>query len=75
MYTVDVPDKGMLHILASTKKETPDFITLLRMGLPCGSAEKESTCNTVDLGPIPGFGRPPGEGKGYPLQYSGLQTP
>ena len=41
-------------------------------GIPCGSAGKESTCNVGDLGLIPGLGRAPGEGKGYPLQYSGL---
>ena len=44
------------------------------MGFPCGSAGKESTCNVGDLGSIPGFGRCPGEGKGYPLQYSGLEN-
>ena len=27
-----------------------------------------------DLGSIPGLGRSPGEGKGYPLQYSGLEN-
>ena len=43
------------------------------MGIPCGSARKESACNAGDLGPIPGFGRDPGEGKGYPFQYSGLE--
>ena len=37
---------------------------------PCGSAGKESACNTGDPGSIPGSGRPPGEGVGYPLQYS-----
>ena len=35
---------------------------------------KESTCNVGDRGPIPGLGRSPGEGKGYPLQYSGLEN-
>ena len=40
------------------------------MGFPCGSAGKESACNAGDLGLIPGLGRSPGEGKGYPLQYS-----
>ena len=40
---------------------------------PCGSTGKESTCNAGDLGSIPGLGRTPGEGKGYPLQYSGLE--
>ena len=43
----------------------------LQMGFPCGSAGKESACNAGDLGLIPGLGRSPGEGKGYPLQYSG----
>ena len=43
-------------------------------GLPCGSAGKESACNTGDLGSIPGIRRSPGEGKGYPLQYSGLEN-
>ena len=37
-------------------------------------AAKESTCNAGDLGLIPGFGRSPGEGKGHPLQYSGLEN-
>jgi len=44
------------------------------MGFPCGSASKESACNGGDLGSIPGFGRSPGEEKGYPLQYSGLEN-
>ena len=44
------------------------------MGLPCGSAGKESTCNAGDLGSIPRLGRSPGERKGYPLQYSGLES-
>ena len=37
------------------------------------SAGKESACNVGDLGSIPGLGRSPGEEKGYPLQYSGLE--
>ena len=40
----------------------------------CGSAGEESTCNVGDLGLIPGLGRPPGEGKGYPLLYAGLEN-
>ena len=43
-------------------------------GFPCGSAGKESTSNAGYLGSIPGLGRSPGEGKGYPLQYSGLEN-
>jgi len=46
----------------------------LRRGFPCGSAGKESACKAGDLGSIPGLGRSPGEGKGYPLQYSGLEN-
>jgi len=34
---------------------------------------KESACNAGDLGSIPGLGRSPGEGKGHPFQYSGLE--
>ena len=37
-------------------------------------ADKESSCSVRDLGLIPGLGRSPGEGKGYPLQYSGLEN-
>ena len=40
------------------------------MGFPSGSAGKESACNAGDLGLIPGSGRFPGEGIGYPLEYS-----
>ena len=43
-------------------------------GFPGGSADKESARNAGDLGLIPGSGRSPGEGKGYPLQYSGLEN-
>ena len=48
---------------------TPVFL-----GFPCGSDGKESTYNVGDLGSIPGLERSPGEGKGYPLQYSGLDN-
>ena len=47
---------------------------LKQEGFPCGSAGKESACNEGDLSLIPGLGRSPGEGKGYPLQYSGLEN-
>ena len=53
--------KGRLAILAFS-------------GFPGGSAGKESTGNVGDLGSIPGLGRSPGEGNGYPLQYSGLEN-
>ena len=44
------------------------------LGFPRGSAGKESTCSVGDLGSIHGLGRSSGEGKGYPLQYSGLEN-
>ena len=47
---------------------------ICKQGFPCGSAGKESACNAGDLGSIPGLGRFPGEGKVYPLQYSGVEN-
>ena len=44
------------------------------LGFADSSAGKESACNAGDLGSIPGLGRFAGEGKGYPLQYSGLEN-
>ena len=44
------------------------------LGFPCGSAGKESACSVGDLGSVPGLGRSPREGKGYPFQYSGLEN-
>ena len=43
-------------------------------GFPGGSDGKESTCNSGDLGSIPGLGRFPGEDNGYPFQYSCLEN-
>ena len=40
------------------------------MGFPDSSVGKESTCIAEDPGSIPGLGRSPGEGIGYPLQHS-----
>ena len=48
---------------------TPEFL-----GFSGGSDSKESACSAGDLGSIPGLGRSPGEGKGYALQYSGLEN-
>ena len=41
---------------------------------PGGSDGKESACNMRDPGLIPGLGRSPGEGNGYPLQYHCLEN-
>ena len=48
--------------------------TLVFLGFPGGSAGKEFACNVREPGLIPRLGRSPGEGKGYPLQYSGLEN-
>ena len=44
------------------------------VGFPGGSDGKESACNVGDLGSVPGLGTSPGEGKGYPLEYSGMEN-
>ena len=68
---------------APAEQETPEsgipwrreqLPTPVFMGFPGGSASKESTCNAGDPDSIPGLQRSPGEGKGYPLQYSGLEN-
>ena len=46
----------------------------MNLGFPCGSVGKESACSVGDLGSISGWEQSPGEGKGYPLQYSGLEN-
>ena len=61
---VDCDDKMILWV----------GVLMISQGFPCGSAGEESTCNVGDLGLIHGLGRSPGEGKGYPLQYSGLEN-
>ena len=54
----------------------PQISSLLyiAVGFPCSSDCKESVRSMGDLGSIPGLGRYPGERKGYPLQYSGLEN-
>ena len=49
---------------------------IIRLGLwaPLWLSWKRSTCSEEDLSSFPGLGRFPGEGKGYPLQYSGLKN-
>ena len=63
-----IPGLGKIH---SRRDRLPLPVFL---GFPCGSAGKESVCSAGDLGLILGLGRSPGEGKGYPLQYSGLKN-
>ena len=55
------------------KKEKNQPLEDKSYNFPPGSAGKEPTCN-AELDLIPGLGRSPGKGKGYPLQYSGLEN-
>ena len=50
------------------------MLVLEGLNFPGGSDGKVSAYNAGDPGSIPGLGRSPGEGKGYPLQYSGLEN-
>ena len=64
-------DPGLIGKIPWRRDRLP---TPVFLGFLYGSAGKESTCNVGDLGLIPGLGRSPGEEKGYPLQYSGLEN-
>ena len=48
------------------------YIISFKWSIPDSSVGKQSACNEGDLGSVPGLGRSSGEGKGHPLQYSGL---
>ena len=50
------------------------LLTPVFLGFLCDSAGKKSTCNAGELSSIPGLGSSLGGGKGYPLQYSGLEN-
>ena len=64
---------NLTHILFTCRYIYISFLIHL-YSFPESSVGKESTCNAGDLGSIPGLGRSPGERKGYPLQYSGLEN-
>ena len=51
------------------------FHSWVRQGFPPSSVSKDSACGAGDPGSIPGSGRSPGEGNGYPVQYSCLENP
>ena len=68
---------GKIRLNLQLKEEISWFWKLLKdyllLGFPSGSIGKEFACNAGDLVSIPELGRSPGEGNGYPLQYSGLE--
>ena len=65
-----------LHVRVSPKCNIRDtsINAIQILGFPDSSFGKESACSAGDPGSIPSSGRSPGEGKGYPLQYSGLEN-
>ena len=67
-------ERTRINAFVELELEVPcEFMVFINF--PGGCAGKESTCNTGDVDSIPGLGRCPGEGKGYPFQYSGLENP
>ena len=71
---INPTNKLNLHFDPFFRESLPTEPPPVFLSFPGGSNGKESTCNAGDLGSIPGLGRFPGEGKGYPLQYSGLEN-
>ena len=65
---------GIFNILGCIVEANTPFEMYICAVENCGSAGKESACNSGDPGSIPGSGRSPGEGKGYPFRYSGLEN-
>ena len=76
MYMYHIVFYSCLYIYIYTYTHTKYLmISMLKnYGFPGSLASKEPTCNVGDLDLIPGLGRSPGEGNGYPLQYSGLEN-
>ena len=70
-----VGQRGLLGFTGNGTGNVEPTFGQLSLGFPGGSAGEESACNAGHLGSIPGLGRSPGEGKGYPLQSSGLENP
>ena len=69
-----MPQKVWTRVLVRIYDKEILISSSMSLGFLCGSAGNESICNAGDLGSIPGFGRSTEEGKGYPLQYSGLEN-
>ena len=69
-----LPQTPLPSRLAHNIEYSPISTVLYTLGLPGGSAGKESACNAGGLGSIPGLRRSPGEGNGYRLQYSGPEN-
>ena len=72
--SINTSQQGRPACGSSKNSRSREASFLIKSSFPCGSAGKESACSVGDLGLIPGLGKSPGEGKGYPLQYSGLEN-
>ena len=66
--------QGLGQLLGVPCVSFNNIIAPVIWGFPGGLAGRESSCNAEDLGSIPGLERSSGEGKGYPLQYPGLEN-
>ena len=71
---ISLMSKGFSKVFGNTTVQKHQLFSTQPSCFPSGSVSKEFTCNAGDLGLIPGLGRSPGEGKGYPLQYSGMEN-
>ena len=72
--TCNAGDPGSIPWVGKIRWRRDRLPTPVFLGFPDGSARKDSAFNLGGLGLILGLGRSPGEGKGYPLQYSGLEN-
>ena len=70
----DEGDHGSIYWVGKIRWRRDRLPTPVFLDFPCGAAGKECTYNVEDLGSIPGLGGSPGEGKDYPVQYSGLEN-
>ena len=71
MVLCNIPHQAFVHSLGSL---ISCQVNILDWALPGGSGSKEFACNEGNPGLIPGLGRFPGEGNGYPLQHSCLEN-
>ena len=69
-----LPLKQAIHVIGFEQQIIFLVHQIQSWPFPCRLVGKESTCNAGDIGLIPGLGRSPREGKGYPLQYPGLKN-
>ena len=74
LFLISISQDHVIENGQSLKVEVKSSRQWWTQGLMDGSTGKESACIARDLGSIPGFGRSPGDRKGYPLQYSGLEN-